>query len=233
MNAVRMQVGQTGCSTEMKKTSVFHFVSRLALLLHWIYHRFFWLFCGGVLLTLLLVVLWFWRGAHYLIIETEIAPSDVIIVLGGKTERLREGVQLYHQGYAPHLLITGGGQPLRLAHTHLNWGHIMRKAARIEGIPPEAIFIEMESTSTYEDAVNSRRIVQAQGWMSAIVVSSIYHMRRSRMIFEKVYTDGSFRLQYHPAPSDIFQPNGWWKRERDMINVVSEYIKLVLYRIKY
>ena len=185
-------MGQTGCSTEMKKTSVFHFVSRLASLLHWIYHRFFWLFCGAMLLTLLLVVLWLWRGAHYLIIETEIAPSDVIIVLGGKTERLREGVQLYHQGYAPHLLITGGGWPLRLAHTHLRWGDIMRDAAQIEGIPPEAIFVEMESTSTYEDAVNSRRIVQAQGWTSAIVLSSIYHMRRSRMSLRRFMRAAGF-----------------------------------------
>ncbi len=205
----------------------------LTSFLRWFYHRFFWLFCGSVVLVLLLFALWLWRGAHYLIVETEISPSDVIIVLGGNTERLREGVKLYRWQYAPRLLFTGGGLQMRLAHVHLDWGQIMQYATKIEGLPPEAVFVDMESTSTYEDAVNTKRILQAHGWTSAIVVSSIYHMRRGRMIFEKVYAGSGIRLQYHPAPSDVFRPDGWWKREDDLVYVVSEYIKLVMYWIKY
>ena len=64
----------------------------------------------------LLLSLWFWRRAHYLILETEIAPWDVIVILGGRTERLEEAAKLYR-------------------HVHLDWGHIMRDAAKIEGIP--------------------------------------------------------------------------------------------------
>ncbi|MCZ6676131.1 MAG: YdcF family protein [Candidatus Poribacteria bacterium] len=216
-----------------EKASVLHPAHYLASLLRCIHRRFFWLFCGGMLLAVLLFVLWLWRGAHYLIVETEIAPSDVIIVLGGGTERVREGTNLYHRQYAPHLLFTGGGIQFRLAHVYLDWGRILRYAARIEGVPPKAMLVDMGSTSTYEDAVNTRRMLEARGWTSAIVVSSIYHMRRARMIFEKVYDGSGIRLHYRPAPSDRFHPDGWWKYERDMIYVVEEYIKLVLYRVKY
>ena len=186
-----------------------------------------------MVLVFFLFALWLWRGAHYLIIETEISPSDVIIVLGGGTERMREGVNLYHQGYAPRLLVTGGGAQLMLAHVHLDWDRIMRHAARINNIPAEAVFVDVESTSTYEDAVNSKKILQEHGWSSAIVVTSIYHTRRVRMVFEKIYAESGIRLQYHPAPSDLLHPEGWWTREEDMVSVFSEYIKLVMYWVKY
>ena len=217
----------------MKVTPVFHLPHLLTALLRWMYRRFFELFCGGMLLAFLLFSLWLWRGAHYLIVETEIAPSDVLLILGGKTDRLREGVKLYHQGYAPHVLFTAAGLQLRLAHVHLNWGQIMRHAAKIEGIPPEATFLDMESTSTYEDAVNSKRILQEHGWKSVIIISSTYHMRRVRMTFDKVFDGSGIRLHYHPAPSDELHPDGWWKREADMVYVVFEYIKLVMYWFKY
>ena len=109
----------------------------------------------------------------------------------------------------------------------------MRDAAKIEGIPPDAIFLDMKSTSTYEDAVNTKEMLQAHGWKSAIIVSTMYHMRRSRMIFEKVYADSGIYLQYYPAQSETYRPNGWWMRERDMVYVVVEYLKLMLYWVKY
>jgi uncharacterized SAM-binding protein YcdF (DUF218 family) len=157
----------------------------------------------------------------------------VLIALGGGAERFQEAVNLYRRGYAPRVLFTGGLLRADLAEVHMNWGGIMRYAARIEGLPAEALFLEMESTSTYEDAVNTKKILEKQGWESAIVVSSIYHMRRARMAFENVYKDSGIRLQYRPAPSKRFNPNGWWKREDDAIYVVNEYFKMVLYRFRY
>ena len=41
------------------------------------------------------------------------------------------------------------------------------------------------------------------------------------------------RLQYHPAPPDRYRPDGWWKRETDPVHVFSEYIKRVMYWVKY
>ena len=208
-------------------------IASTPVIVRWVYRRFFWFFCGGVVLTGFLFSLWLRYGGTYLIVETEVSPSDVIIVLGGGTERAQEAVNLYNEGYAPVVLFTGGHLRVDLMDVHLDWGSIMRYAARMKGLPSEALLLELESTSTYEDAVNTRRMLEEKGWHSAIVVSSIYHMRRTKMTFDHVYAGSGIRLQYRPAPTTRLNPDGWWKREDDSIYVVNEYLKMALYWFKY
>ena len=50
------------------------------------------------------------------------------------------------------------------------------------GVPEEDVIAETESVNTAENLKNARAIMAAQGWRSAIVVSSDYHVQRALWI---------------------------------------------------
>ena len=58
------------------------------------------------------------------------------------------------------------------------------------------IINDVRATSTYENAKNTLTIMEDKGYDSAIVVSSDYHIRRVRLIYERVNKDYNFDLTY-------------------------------------
>lgn len=110
-------------------------------------------------------------------------PADVIIVLGGGVEgterRTRHAAALYGQGIAPAMLCTGG---IELAGGQTEAAHCAAVARR-EGVPAAAIWLEDTSHNTAENARNSRAILAAEGWRSAVLVSDSYHLWRADWLF--------------------------------------------------
>jgi vancomycin permeability regulator SanA len=116
-------------------------------------------------------------------------PYDVIVIFGAAVwdrgqpspalkRRLKHAVQLYREGYANILLATGGigNHPPSEAVT-------MKKLALEDGIPPSRIITEEEGTSTLTSAKECIRIMRANNWTSAMVVSDSYHLLRALFVF--------------------------------------------------
>ncbi len=132
--------------------------------------------------------------------------ADTIIVLGSGLRRdgrpgdslyrrSRWAAELYAEGYAPHIICTGGhtpGYPRSEADA-------CREVLIANGVPAAAIRLEEHSRSTEENAINSREIMQAQGWQDAVLVSDAFHMLRGQWIFE------SRGLTVYPNPV----PRNW------------------------
>lgn len=109
--------------------------------------------------------------------------ADVIVVLGGgpaSTERrTRHAIELYHEGYAPYIVCSGGR-----AWTTSEADRCARRA-EWRGVPPEAIVVEDQSQSTEENAIEVAKIMAARGWDSAIIVSDDFHLWRAQWLFEE------------------------------------------------
>ena len=58
------------------------------------------------------------------------------------------------------------------------------------------IINDVRATSTYENAKNTLAIMEDKGYESANIVSSDYHIRRVRLIYERVNKDYNFDLTY-------------------------------------
>jgi len=112
-------------------------------------------------------------------------PADAILVLGAAVYpgerpspalyvRTETGVELYRQGYAQHLILSGGlgGYPPSEA-------EMMRRIAVGLGVPEGAILLEDQSHSTIANFENSARIMAEHGWQSALVVTDPYHIYRA------------------------------------------------------
>jgi uncharacterized SAM-binding protein YcdF (DUF218 family) len=136
--------------------------------------------------------------------------ADVIVVLGGATrgyahqsvlpdlnqqaDRLVYAAQLYKAGKAPILLLTGG-----VLEGSLSEARQMQDVLSVMGIPSRAMLLEADSHNTHDNAVFSATMLRAQGVHRILLVTSAFHMRRARALFE------AQGLEVVPAPTDFQQ----------------------------
>lgn len=177
---------------------------------------------GLVLLTVLsyrplLTVL-----GQFLIVREELKPADVIIVLAGEREqRVGYGVWLYQQGYAPKIIMAGGPVVWRVTAAQ-----IMKEQAVFLGVPAQDILVEERSTTTKENAEFTKDLMVAEGFGSAILVTSPYHSRRASRIFHRVFGQ-EMEIISVPVPNSRSSVDDWWTRDRNTRQVVSEYLKMI------
>ncbi|MEW6725671.1 YdcF family protein [Desulforudis sp. 1088] len=160
---------------------------------------------------------------EYLVVDTTPTEADVIIVLSGdKGERLEHAVELYDKRVAPLLLVSGGK-----VYASLTAAEMMRDHAVRLGVPPSMIITEDRADNTVENALFTRPLLEERGLHSAVIVSSPYHMRRVKYVFDRVYGGSGIKLTYSPSPG-WFDPESWWRTPDGQSIVLSEYLKLAM-----
>jgi uncharacterized SAM-binding protein YcdF (DUF218 family) len=114
--------------------------------------------------------------------------ADCILTLGSHDTRVAErAAELYHQGWAPLLIFSGGLGRL----TSDSWTETeAERFARIamdKHVPREAILIENKSTNTGENIIFTQKLLAAKGLdpITFIVVQKPYMERRSYATFKK------------------------------------------------
>jgi len=151
-----------------------------------------WRLLVAVLAWLLCVTAWIvWVGER-----DQAARADAIIVLGAAAydakpspvfeERIRHGLDLYRQGYAPLLIFTGGygGTAARFSESQ-----VARRYAIRQGVPDEAILIETASRTTRQNLVEARRLMEQRQLHRVIIVSDPLHMARALRLAHELGID--------------------------------------------
>jgi uncharacterized SAM-binding protein YcdF (DUF218 family) len=106
------------------------------------------------------------------------------------------GADLYQQGYAPTLVLTGADA--RVLGTGLLEAVEMKRWAIRLGVPESATMIDTEARNTYENATGTKRLL---GPASILLVSSASHLPRAVPVFTKQ----GFRVT--PAPCGYVSQN--------------------------
>lgn len=119
-------------------------------------------------------------------------PSDVVIILGTSPNydkpnpciiaRVRQGVDLYSARKASKVIVSGG----KLKADIQNESEVMGTVALDLGIREQDLFLEPNSTSTYENLLFSKKIMDDRGWKSVIIVSDPHHLPRASLIASKL-----------------------------------------------
>jgi len=169
--------------------------------------------------------------AKALMVGEDPTQADAILVLGGGTgDRLALGAQLYHEGYAP-VLITSGESP-RLPGVEASFAELASDYLVTLGIPEDAILMLPDTTSTYDEAVESRALAEAAGLSSLLVVTSEYHSRRSALTFDAAFRGSGIRVTMVTCRDKWWDPDAWWRNEQSLIAIAEEYIKGAYYLVK-
>jgi uncharacterized SAM-binding protein YcdF (DUF218 family) len=151
---------------------------------------------GYLVVTLVQV----WRTA----VDDRARPSDAIVVMGAAQydgrpspvleARLTHAADLYRQGLAPVIVVTGGradGDRFSEATASANFLHGL-------GVPDEVILRENTGRNTWESLVATARFLHERDMQSVILVSDGYHLARAKGIAGDVGLDASTS----PTPGD-------------------------------
>lgn len=129
-------------------------------------------------------------------------PAEAIVVLGAAQyngepspvlqARLDHAVELYEQGLAPVVVVTGGGQP----GDEVTEASAGRSYLINQGIPDGALRSEVQGTSSWQSLAAAARFLTREGIDDVILVSSAYHALRTEHIAAEVGLNG----HASPAP---------------------------------
>ena len=168
---------------------------------------------------------WWLRGIGDFLVESEQPQrADVVVVLAGDGfgHRLMKAVELVREGYAPLVLVDGprGAYGSHESELAVDW-------ATKQGVPREILAplrIRARSTVTEVQALNPE--LERRGVKKALIVTSNYHTRRARRVFDRFGVKG---IQYImiAAPDEDFDPTDWWQSREAKKTVLLEYAKLV------
>ncbi len=150
--------------------------------------------------------------------------ADVILMLGGGDQgRMQKAAELYHDGYSDYVVISPAMDEL----------YSQSKQFALDlGIQEAAIIEEEYATSTYTNATATMEIMEANDFESALVVTSDYHLKRSKLIYDRVNNnqyDNHFDFTYIAALSADGEP--WHELSYDKNIWFREYVKLWGYRL--
>lgn len=118
----------------------------------------------------------------------EARPADAIVVLGAAQydgrpspvlrARLDHALELYHQGTARHLIVTGGVG----AGDTVSEADVAKRYAEKQGVPATAILVERAGLSTLESMAAVADLMQRNRLESVVLVSDPFHMLRLRLL---------------------------------------------------
>lgn len=113
----------------------------------------------------------------------QLKRADVICLFGaavwGDTPspeldaRIKWATQLYREGRAPLLFLSGGPTGSRLSESD-----VMEAVAIEQGVPRSALILDNAGITTSHTLMNLKRYMQGNGLTSCLMVSSPFHMAR-------------------------------------------------------
>jgi uncharacterized SAM-binding protein YcdF (DUF218 family) len=154
-----------------------------------------------------------------LLIESGEVKADAIIVLGGgPDDRPQRAAELYHQGAAPKIIVSGTGD-----------GDLYVRTLTAQGVPASAILREPTSASTMQNALYTMPLLRQLHASSAIIVTSWYHSRRAVACFRHA---GPW-ITFYSRPAYVGFLRKDWHNKGIEGYVRWEEIKLPVYWVLY
>ncbi len=159
-------------------------------------------------------------------------PADAIVVIGGdhKPERMHRAVELYQQSYAPIVVISAGTMVLE-GGERIPEAEVMRRQAIQLGLPENVILVEDKSQSTFENAKFTKPILNQRGARKILLVTSVFHSRRAKRIFDDVF-DSRVTILIQPAQQNYWTMF-WMFHPDDIYVVLYEYQNWARYWLGY
>lgn len=190
-----------------------------------------WRFARRALLFVVVAMFVYWTFTFVHVWQVarrdDARPADAIVVLGAAQydgrpspqlqARLDHALELWRDGIAPVIVVTGGRQPgdrFTEATAGANYLHA-------RGVPDTAILREVDGRSSWESLSATARFLHSGGKERVVLVSDPYHMARVDDVAREVGLDAV------TSPTRTSPVTGWTEKRR----MVQESVKVAVGRI--
>lgn len=155
--------------------------------------------------------------------QSDATKAEAIVVVSGgqTTTRAEKGIELYKQKLADHIIFSGAA--LDDGPSNAN---AMREQALESGVPDSVISVDPDSQNTYQNATNSKRLLEDINAKNIILVTSPYHQRRTSETFVSVLGK-DYKIQNVSSFDDRWSKAQWWNTEFGRNISISELQKLL------
>ena len=160
-------------------------------------------------------------AATALVREDPLTRADVIVALSGDPRGLRDlrAVELYRAGMAKRLVVSG-----QILGGGIDTAAAARDLVIAAGVPGEDVFVLLNASNTRQEAAALARMMAAERWRSAIIVTSPYHSRRALFTCRRAARDCRFTSAPVAARAPEWRPTRWWTRRGDAELTLREWL---------
>ena len=171
---------------------------------------------------------------EFLVCADPLEKADAIVILAGDDaagSRVIEAVSLWRAGWAEVLMVSDA--PIAWGVTS---GELARQQAAVLGISPTQIVAVSNRSPAgrgllLDSTLSESRLLlaecQKRNFRTIIVVTSNFHTRRAKRIFDRLFKDAGIRVLIHPSADMSFRVDHWWTRRADARMWLLEMEKLV------
>lgn len=166
--------------------------------------------------------------------DIDLRLGKINFSMGG--DRLLQVLPLYHQKRVRRIIFTGGSGSIEFPQKRE--GIYIAKYLRSIGVPDSSMVIESQSRNTWENAVNTKRMLDSLSIRgNYLLITSGFHMRRAIAVFKKAgltsvtpyvtnRSSGVRRFTFDhlflPNPGALF----------GLQNLIHEWIGFIVYKIR-
>lgn len=158
--------------------------------------------------------------AEFWVVDEPAPHADVIVLLGDDNfyaDRATHAAQLLRQGVAPEIVASG-----RRLRPNASLSELMEHDLIERGVPKEKVEkFTHDASDTIEEAEALEKLATQRHWKSLVIVTSNYHTRRVRYIYEKIFPQG-ITVTVASAPDGDFDPQKWWEKGKSIKLFVHE-----------
>jgi uncharacterized SAM-binding protein YcdF (DUF218 family) len=194
---------------------------------------------SAVLSLVCLAMLRFWAGPF--LFQCSIPglrpPEMAYLLMGYPSIRPFRAAELYHDGTVGAIGVVRVAEPPA---ERLGVGPRTTDTALeilvSSGVPEDSLIVLTEgngATSTQDEAVAIARHIRQGGFRSVTLITSGYHMRRSRWILNRRLEGTEVDIVPACVAHPTFEADDWWRTEDGLVPVFGELVKLVYYHVAY
>jgi uncharacterized SAM-binding protein YcdF (DUF218 family) len=156
----------------------------------------------------------------YWVVDDPASQADALIVLSDDDfigSRAAKAADLYHEGRAPRIVASG-----RMLRPYAGIGELIQRDLTDRGVPTSAIEIYRHNASdTLDEAQTLRSLVVEKKWRHVVIVTSNYHTRRARYIYQKLFPLG-VHVDVAAAKDPEFDVSDWWEHKAGLKRFFKE-----------
>jgi uncharacterized SAM-binding protein YcdF (DUF218 family) len=170
---------------------------------------------------------------------------DAIVCLAGGRGRISMAGDIWYRywelGHAPVKGIGPSPVPAQTPTLYISgmgpnstWSVLARQVRRgvLEVLKPVDVVLETESQNTEENALWLARYAKDRGWDHILLITSRYHMKRSRVMFERVLAKAGLNVAVETLSvyQEPFEPGEWREGFHGIRVTMIEYLKWIFFK---
>lgn len=174
---------------------------------------------------------------EFVFVQDEPQAADYLFIPGSAYGELaQKAAQLYHQGFAKKIVVSGkysilkgrfegpSSPPEYRGREYASECDFLCGVLLAQNVAREDILRETQATYTYENAIFTRRLLKDERVEKAILVCQAYHARRCLLYYSQLFPETEFFV-CPAATRGITREN--WHRKKESIDMVLGEIERI------